>query len=196
MITNEVKRWVLPRLKLVAMMAALLSIFFWYRPAQEPRAGQTAPSSSLEGRGEAFDGSGGGPLLAGSRKRRQSPVILASAEAARRAQLSAEHQAEIARIDAKLDREAHKAMEAALDQWHKRGGFHTGPVPDFNNPVSPLGQEIAALKRQAEAKIAAVLSEEERTRWQRMREVSAGPAPVPVPAEATAVGVVSAHVAN
>jgi hypothetical protein len=92
-------------------------------------------------------------------------VFLADPAVARRLQITPQHRAEIARIDAELDREAQKMMQAAIQRWEQRGGFHVAPIPNFRDGSNSYGRQLNALKRAAEDKIARLLSEEEKSRW-------------------------------
>src|SRR5205085_10539159 len=86
-------------------------------------------------------------------------VFLADPAVARRLQITPQHRIEIARIDAELDREAQKMMQAAIQGWEQRGGFHIAPIPNFRDGSNPYGRRLNALKRAAEDKIVRLLSE-------------------------------------
>lgn len=110
---------------------------------------------------EAFAAS---PILLPASKK-QDLILLADPVMARRLNLTANQRQEIARIDSQLDREAREAMQAAIKAWQERGGFHTESIPNFRDPLSPYGRTLNVLKRAAEEKIAALLSDEVISRW-------------------------------
>lgn len=124
-----------------------------------------ASNTSLQqNRREAIEAFAVSPLLPLLPKK-QDLVRLADPAVARRLNLTPRQQQEIARIDSQLDKEAHKAMRAAIEAWQKRGGFHAESIPNFRDPISPYGRSLNVMKRAAEEKIAALLSEEEKRRW-------------------------------
>lgn len=93
-------------------------------------------------------------------------VALADPEVAHRHKLSPEQYRRIAVIDTELDRNARQAMQKAIEQWQKRGGFHVEAIPNFRDPLSPYGQQLKLLKQAAEDQIAKVLSSAELNQWQ------------------------------
>lgn len=103
-------------------------------------------------------------------------VFLADPAVARRLQIAPQHRTEIARIDAELDREAQKMMQAVIERWQQRGGFHVAPLPDFHDPLTPYGSQLRALKRAAEDRITKILSTEEKRRWMQEQPPSPTPA--------------------
>lgn len=145
----------LQRLPLVMILGIILAGCLLPSPVRQPAQEQSTAPVEL-----SF-----ATLKSAPRGKRLPLVALADSKVAHRMRLTPQQAQEIARIDSELDRKAQEIMEAEIARWQQRGGFHVEPAPDFHSPSSPCGRRLAAMKREAEAQIAALLSPEEKGRW-------------------------------
>jgi hypothetical protein len=93
--------------------------------------------------------------------------LLADSKRAQDLRLTHEKYASIAKIDSEMDCTARRMMASAVDRWWRAGGFHTTATPDFKSRITEDGRALARLRRDAEARIAGLLSSEELERWNR-----------------------------
>jgi len=124
----------------------------------------------------------------------KSPLALAEPSAARRAGVTASQRARIEKVVRELNHECAAAMRRAVEDWEAAGGAARRSPPSFSDTRSPHGQVIDGLRRVAEERVLAFLSEEQRRRIASapgapVRVGQPGkrhalPLPVPVPAPA------------
>lgn len=105
----------------------------------------------------------------------QGPLALAEPEVAQKAELSAEHRSEIARIAAEYAAVKSEVLaslsqtrEDASPDGTRRMVAVRLDTSELDKPFSPARKKLEKAKKEAERQILAVLSREERARWDSM----------------------------
>lgn len=92
---------------------------------------------------------------------RRGPMAMADPKVAEELKVTPAHRAEIGKIVAAYEQETGEVVRTAFGQARESGG----QMPDFYSRLSPLRQKLEKSRKDSEAQVQALLSDQEKAAW-------------------------------
>lgn len=99
----------------------------------------------------------------------RGPSALADARVAQQVGLGAAARGEVSRIVSEAARHRSEVMRELLEQWRQAGGPQVGPPPTEETAPLATRRALAAIQKESDGQVLAVLTPEEARRWREIQ---------------------------